>query len=83
VVISNLDIKEDAMNKRLKKKVCCPKCGTRQRQFAIRMKKKYAVDLCKVCHFTERRLMREVMVEVGQKIPALGAFMNIIPWGML
>lgn len=67
------------MNKRQNKKLNCPKCGHRMRQFAIRLKHKHDYDLCKICHLNERKLMREIMTEIGRTNPVLGAFINN-PW---
>lgn len=55
------------MNKRQRKKLCCPKCGNRKRQW---------VDKCRDCYKKERNIMLDVFKELGNMNPILGAFMN-------
>ena len=68
------------MNKRQRKKLCCPKCGNRYMSWVVIDRNRFKLDCelsCKVCAKSRRKLMREVMQELGEVNPVLGAFMKI------
>lgn len=63
------------MRKRLKKKLCCPKCGARG---FIKMRE--GGILCFPCERRDHQAMREIMHELGKKIPYIGVIQRL-GWG--